>query len=165
MGQSSSGVRRLGPLRRCCCNAKIHQAARLPRRAADFGRGQLLPGRGLTTAVLWDGSTALPAACAWQCCHLTSLVLGNCWLLADGNGFRVCAAPVTASSVLRDCWSAGGHTEPREAAWDGDEWQEDVQGMAEVPEVIGSFLWPLSPVPAGRCPLLGAEVWMSLCGY
>lgn len=108
MGQSSSGVRSLGPPRRCrCCSARIHQAARLPRRAAGFfGRGQLLPGRGLTAAVLWGGSAALPAACAWRCCHLTSLVLEQDlagWLLGDGNGFRICAAPVSASSLLRDC--------------------------------------------------------------
>lgn len=43
--------------------------------------------------------------------------------------------------------------------------QEEVQGMAGVQllEVKGIFLWPLSPVPAGRCPLLGARVWISLC--
>lgn len=47
----------------------------------------------------------------------------------------------------------------------GDVWQENVQDVAgvQLQEVTGSFLWPLSPVPAGRCPLLGAWGWMSLC--
>lgn len=110
MGQSSSGVRSLGPLRRCCCrSARIHQAARLPRRAEDFWEGAAAARVGLDHCgpqVLWSSSSCLCLALLPP--DITCFGAGPGWVAAGSWGMGMDLGFVQLLAQRAACSGAAG---------------------------------------------------------
>lgn len=111
MGQSSSGVRSLGPLRRCrCCSARIHQAARLPRRAAGFWEGAAAARAGLDHCgpLGWQHSSSSCLCLAVLPPDITCFGTGPGWVAAGSWGMGMNLGLVQLPSQQAPCSGTAG---------------------------------------------------------
>lgn len=111
MGQSSSGVRSRGPPRRCCCrSARIHQAARLPRRTADFWEGAAAARVGLDHCgpLGWQHSSSSCLCLAVLPPDITCFGAGPGWVAAGSCGMRMDLGFVQLLAQQAPCSEAAG---------------------------------------------------------